>query len=117
MGDDREAERDADMVSVSASLDRVVRSLRGGASRAEVGGVFGRWDDVVGPALAQHVRPIRLDRGVLLVEVDDPAWATHVRFLADDVRERLRSVAGVEVSDLEVRVARRGARGRGSAPP
>ena len=34
--DDAEAERDADMVSVSASLDRVVRSLRGGASRAEV---------------------------------------------------------------------------------
>ncbi|MFV0307119.1 MAG: DUF721 domain-containing protein [Desertimonas sp.] len=107
-------ERDGDMVSVSAALDRVVRSLRGGASRAEVGGVFGRWDDVVGPALAQQVRPIRLDRGVLLVEVDDPAWSTHVRFLADDLRGRLRAVAGVEVDEIEVRVGGRGPRRRGS---
>lgn len=98
---------------INAALDRVVRSLRSGTSRAEVGGVFGRWDDAVGPALASHVRPIRLDRGTLLVEVDDPAWATHVRFLTDDLRERLRTVAGVVVTDVEVRVGnRRGPTGR-----
>jgi predicted nucleic acid-binding Zn ribbon protein len=102
-----------DPVPLTSSLDRVVRSLRPGAGRAEVGGVFGRWEDAVGPAVALHVRPIRLDRGVLLVEVDDPAWATHVRFLADDLRSRLRSIAGVEVRELEVRVAGRGGRTSG----
>ena len=89
---------------LDAALDRVVRSLRAGAGRAEVGGLFGRWEDAVGPAVAAHVRPIRLDRGVLLVEVDDPAWATQLRFLIDDLRERLRRVAGVTVERLEVRV-------------
>lgn len=111
-GDDRNA--GPEPVPISSALDRVLRSMRAGAGRAEVGGVFGRWEDAVGPTLARHVRPIRLDRGVLLVEVDDPAWATHVRFLVDDLRQRLRTVAGVELRDVEVRVAGPRGRGRGS---
>ena len=43
------------------------------------------------------VRPIKLDDRVLLVEVDDPAWATQVKFLTQTIVERLREVAGVEV--------------------
>jgi len=94
-------------VAFTDSLDRLLRSMRGGAAgRADVGGVFGRWDDAVGPALAAHVRPVRLEDGVLLVEVDDPAWATQVRFLADDVCRRLLEVAGVRVERVEVRVGR-----------
>ena len=68
--------------------------------------MFGRWEEAVGPAIAANVRPVRLEQGTLLVEVDDPAWATQVRFLADDVRTRLRDVAGVVVERLEVRVGR-----------
>ena len=70
-------------------------------------GVFGQWEDAVGPALASHVRPVRLDGGALLVEVDEPAWATQVRLLADDLRSRLRVVAGVTVDRIDVRVAGR----------
>src|SRR4051812_39090573 len=76
-------------VDVTAALDRLLRSLRGGAGRREIGGVFGRWEDAVGPAVAANVRPVRLEHGTLLVEVRDPAWATQLRFLADDVRRRL----------------------------
>ena len=72
-------------VAFTDSLDGLLRSLRGGAGRAEVGGVFGRWEEAVGAALAANVRPVRLEHGTLLVEVDDPAWATQVRFLADDL--------------------------------
>ena len=68
-------------VPVTDALDGLLRSLRGGAGRAEVGGVFGRWEDAVGAASPANVRPVRLEQGTLLVEVDDPAWATQVRFL------------------------------------
>ena len=104
---DREHDEDTrdDPVAITAALDRVVRGLRGGESRRAVGGVFGRWEEAVGPALAAHVRPVRLERGTLLVEVDDPAWATQLRFLADDVRARLRDAVGVSIERLEVRVA------------
>jgi predicted nucleic acid-binding Zn ribbon protein len=102
---------DDEPVPVTASLDGLLRSLRGGAGRVEVGGVFGRWEEAVGPMIAAHVRPVRLEHGVLLVEVDEPAWSTQVRFLADDIRRRLREESGVEVTSLEVRVRKAG-RGR-----
>ena len=63
------------------------------------------WDDVVGEAIAAHVQPVRLADGVLVVEVDEPAWATQFRFLADGVRERLAADVGVIVERIDVRVA------------
>lgn len=95
-----------DPVPISSALDDVLRALRPGAGRREVGGVFGRWEETVGPNVAANVRPVRLESGRLLVEVVDPAWATQVRFLADDLRARLAEVAGVEVQEVDVRVRR-----------
>lgn len=102
---------DDDPVSLSTSLDAVVRSLRG-PSRAAVGGVFGRWAEAVGEQVAGHVKPVKLDGGVLVVEVDDPTWATQVKFLSSTIIERLASVAGVTVTRIDVRVDRRAARGQ-----
>lgn len=97
-------------VPISSALDGVIRSLRG-PSRHAVGGVFGRWQEAVGPQVAEHVQPRKLDRGVLVVEVDDPAWATQVKFLSRSIIERLRETTGVEIERIEVRVERRSARG------
>lgn len=72
-----------------------------------MGGVFGRWEEAVGAAVAAHVQPVKLDGSVLVVEVDDPAWATQIRFLEATLRERLREVAAASVERLEVRVSRR----------
>lgn len=91
-------------VPLSSALDRVMTSLRG-TDRAELGGLFGRWDEAVGAQIAAHVRPVKLDGGTLLVEADDPAWATQVKFLTDTIVERLRTVAGVDARRVEVRVA------------
>jgi len=99
-----------DPVPLSSALDDVVRSLRG-PSRESVGGLFGRWDEAVGDQVAQHVTPLKLDEGLLVVEVDDPAWATQVKFLTPMITERLQQVANVRVERIEVRVERRGARG------
>jgi predicted nucleic acid-binding Zn ribbon protein len=95
-----------DPVPVTEALDGLVRALHGGAGRAQVGGVFGRWEEAVGPALAANVRPVRLEQGTLVVEVSEPAWATQVRLLADDLRARLVAVTGVDVERIEVRVGR-----------
>lgn len=99
-----------DPIPISNSLDGVVRSLRG-PSRAAVSGVFGRWEDAVGAQIAVHVKPVKLDEGVLLVEVDEPAWATQVKFLAPTITQRLVEIAGVQVDRIEVRVDRRNSRG------
>jgi len=47
-----------------------------------------RWDEVVGPGACDHSRPRSLRDGVLAVEVDDGAWATRLRTLERQVRER-----------------------------
>lgn len=101
-----------DPVPLSVSLTGVVRSLRGGAagdparSAQVLGGVFGRWTDAVGDAVAAHVQPVKLDGDRLVVEVDDPAWATQLKFLEATLRERLEQVAGARVSRFEIRVRR-----------
>jgi len=98
-------------VPLHASLDGVVRSLRGGSAAAgearAMGSLFSRWNDAVGQHVADHARPIKLDGGRLLVEVDEPGWATQLRFLEREVIDRLRSVAGLEVSRFDIRVKRR----------
>ena len=95
----------ADPVPITKSLDGIMKSFRG-TDRIQIGGVFGRWDDAVGDTVAAHVRPVRLDNGVLTVEADEPAWATQVKFLAGTITTRLADVAGVQIERVEVRVAR-----------
>ena len=98
-------------IRLGDSLHEVVRSLRPevasrGASSAAMGGVFGRWEEVVGAAVAAHVQPVKLDGTTLVVKVDDPAWATQLKFLEGTVKQRLLEVAGATVDKLEVRVGR-----------
>lgn len=101
-------------VRLGDSLADVVKSLRPDDQRRApqapakvMGGVFGRWDEAVGAAVAAHVQPVKLDGSTLVVEVDDPAWATQLKFLEGTMRTRLAEVAGASIERIEVRVARR----------
>lgn len=97
-------------VSITDSLGSVIRSLRNDSSDAvsssQIGGVFGRWAEAVGDAVAAHVKPVKLDGTKLVVEVDDPAWATQLRFLETTLKQRLLDVAGATVETIEARVRR-----------
>jgi hypothetical protein len=96
---------------IGDSLPDVTKRL--GLARPNVlTAVFARWDDVVGSPLRDHVRPVGLRDGALTVEVDEPAWATQLRFLEADLLIRVNEATGAQtVTELVVRV--RGARGRG----
>ena len=85
---------DSEPVSLSVALDEVVRGLGPGNSAAALGGVFGRWEEAVGEAVAAHAQPRSLESGRLLVEVDQPGWATQLRYLEHDLVHRLNAVAG-----------------------
>jgi predicted nucleic acid-binding Zn ribbon protein len=100
-------------VPLSQSLAGVVKSLRGSeAAKAgsvpaqAIGGVFGRWSEAVGDAVAAHVQPVKLDGDRLVVEVDDPAWATQLKFLEATLRQRLEEVTGAVIRQFEIRVRR-----------
>lgn len=107
----RRVRRSADEpVRLGDSIHDVVRSLRPQGSRPAasvnaLGGVFGKWEEAVGEAVAAHVQPVALDGSTLVVSVDDPSWATQLRFLEVTLRERLAMVAGATVERVEIRVA------------
>ena len=69
-------------------------------------GLFSGWRQIVGDAIADHAVPKRLEKRVLVVEVDDPAWATQLKFLESQLIATLRDNVGDEVESLEIRVRR-----------
>lgn len=99
---------DPDPRRVAAPLDRLMRHL-GAPKVATVRSLFDRWPDAVGEQVASQASPLSLKDGVLLVGVDDPAWATQLKFLEAELLARLAAEFGPdEVTAIEVRVRRRG---------
>jgi predicted nucleic acid-binding Zn ribbon protein len=84
---------DRDPQELAAGLERLV-SERGWGLDLAVGGVLGRWPQVVGPQLAAHCRPESFDDGLLVVRADSTAWATQVRLLVPTVLRRLAEELG-----------------------
>jgi len=98
---------DHDPRPVGDSLDAVMRGL-GAPEASGVHLVFDRWDEVVGEGLAARTRPLRIDGGRLVLAVDEPAIATHVRFLQGELLARLEALLGPgRVTSLDLRVGRK----------
>jgi len=63
------------------------------------------WRSVVGERVADHVRPTGLRDEELFVDIDDPAWATEVVFLAPQLLDTLAKHLGWQVAErLKVHV-------------
>jgi predicted nucleic acid-binding Zn ribbon protein len=91
-------------VRLDRPLGRVLRHL-GVPSASVLPSLEQTWADVVGPALAQHSSPVTLKHGRLLVRVDDPAWASQLRWMEQQVLARLRQEPGYEqAAGLDVRI-------------
>lgn len=85
------------------SIDRLVGDL-GWAAPVAVGGVIGRWEQVVGFEVAAHATPESFTDGVLAVRADSTAWATQLRLLAPTIQRRLDEELGTGVvTQLRVR--------------
>ncbi|MEX3100222.1 DUF721 domain-containing protein [Streptomyces sp. V2] len=84
-----------DPLALGAAINRLLTE-RGWEAPAAVGGVMGRWPEIVGEKLASHCTPQRYDEDerVLVVECESPAWATEVRRLAPALVARLNEDLG-----------------------
>lgn len=96
---------------VSSGLDRVLRSL-GAPSVDALGSLFEDWPALVGERVAAHARPLRLSGSTLVLGVDEPGWATQVRWMASELLARLDEGLGPGVvTAIEVRMASAGTHG------
>ena len=59
-----------------------------------IGGVVGRWREVVGDQIADHCVPETFEDGVLVVRTDSTAWATQIRLLTPQLDRRLAEEVG-----------------------
>jgi predicted nucleic acid-binding Zn ribbon protein len=91
--------------SLAGALDALLDRL-GAETTTAITGVFGEWPKIVGEQVAQHVTPIKLERGRLIVEIDDPSWATQMRFLEPQLVEKLNTATTSTITSIEVRVKR-----------
>lgn len=76
---------------------------RGWETELSVGGVVGRWREVVGRQVADHCTPEAFEEGVLVVRADSTSWATNLTLLVPQLLSRLAVDLGPDVV-TEVRV-------------
>ncbi|MDG4763041.1 DciA family protein [Solwaraspora sp. WMMD406] len=77
-------------------LARLVKA-RGWQRPAAEATVFGAWERVVGPEVATHSRPVKLEDGELTVEAESTAWATQLRLLARSLLQQIAKEVGHNV--------------------
>lgn len=86
-----------DPLPLGSAINRLITE-RGWETPAAVGGVMGRWPQIVGEDLANHCVPLRYDEDpdarVLTVQCDSTAWATQLRLLAPRLVARLNEDLG-----------------------
>ena len=94
---------DRDPQTLSVTMKRLVAE-HGWEDDVAVGGVMGRWPEIVGADVAAHCEPEGWSDGVLTVRTDSTAWATQVRLLAPQLLRRLSDELGPgTVTRVEVR--------------
>ena len=87
-------------------LDRVLRHLRAPAART-VKTVLEQWPEIAGPSVAANAAAVALHDGELVLEVQDPAWASELRWLHDVLIQRIEERVGPgRVQRIRVRVKR-----------
>ena len=57
------------------------------------------WDDVVGPAIAEHAQPSNITKKKLRVHVAEPIWLQELEFVADTIKEKLNDRLGRDAVD------------------
>lgn len=88
-----------DPQTIGSSIDRLMRD-RGWEQSTAVGGLTGRWAEIVGADVAEHVVPETFEpapdgRGLVLVlRADSTAWTTTMRLMLPTIRSRIDAELG-----------------------
>lgn len=88
---------------LGTALDRLVAEA-GWQVPVSVGGVFGKWEQIVGPQVAEHATPETFQDGRLVLRTTSTAWAAQLRLLRHQLLRRLTEELGAGVvTELIVR--------------
>jgi predicted nucleic acid-binding Zn ribbon protein len=74
-------------------LKQAQKRFPGLAKRLDEAQALGRWEIAVGPAIAKHSRALRVQDGMLWVEVDHPIWKSELHHRKRQILEILNKTA------------------------
>jgi predicted nucleic acid-binding Zn ribbon protein len=77
---------------VGELLPTVLKSI-GLGQRLKEQEVLGIWAQVVGEEIAARTQPLRVERGVLYVRVDQSAWLQELHFMEKEILRKLKEKA------------------------
>lgn len=84
---------DRDPMLFGEAIRRLVAD-RGWEATTSAARVVGQWDQLVGPAIAEHCRPLSLLDGELVLAAESSAWATQLRLMSGTLVGRLAAQVG-----------------------
>jgi len=82
--------------SLTSLKDVISELLKSGALPfdADDARIWKIWDEVVGPAIARNAQPFRIKNRQLKVRVSDPIWYQELKFMEENIREKLNDKLG-----------------------
>lgn len=104
-----EYDRTTRMTSLDRGIDQVISKLdpTGGKAKVQAGAATA-WREVAGSVVSSHATAVYIRGRELIVEMDSPAWATDISFLADKYKDAVNTQLGDDVVDtVRITVARR----------
>lgn len=104
------------MRHVGRVLPRAVENaevLRAGRA----GATLRRWEEAVGPVLAEKSAPDRYDKGTVWVATQGSAWAQELRLMKPQILERLEAMAGERGMFIDIRFGVRPAKANSFLEP
>lgn len=66
----------------------------GWADRVRTTRLLDDWAGIVGPNLAEHAEPMRIEKGILHLRVSSNSWATQLTWLEQTIVEKVNERAG-----------------------
>jgi predicted nucleic acid-binding Zn ribbon protein len=87
-------------------LPGVLKNL-GITERIEEESLFGSWREIVGDAVARRSAPRRINKGILIVGVENNAWMQEIRFHRKEILARIKErFPGVPIKGIRLELER-----------
>lgn len=96
LGTGRARDNGRDPAAIGDQLDRLLVD-RGWQVDVAAGSVMGRWNEIVGDAVAAHAQPVSFTGGELTVRADSTAWTTQLRLLSSTLLGNFEQAVGADV--------------------
>lgn len=78
--------------SLTDILDQLRARFPALGARIQEASALSRWEEAVGGAIARHSRALRIQDGVLWIEVDHPAWKSELHHRRRQILEKLNGL-------------------------